>query len=468
MMLAPLAIDIGSLFAVAFLLMSFIGWIVNLINAQNPPPGPKGRPPGVRARSPATARFRTRSSSFSGKRWGSVLPRGSLPRPRLPNAPRPVDVRSHPNGSLRPRHPPPRSPSLRAPRPPVNVRARGSRSGRRWPVVAWGATCYRMCRSTWRSGWMTRWDGICPIPSIRTCPTTWVPSARKTAIRALVFDHRIHWHRGCCASCAVPRACGGRSSFGKSSRPPRPFAGSDCRRSSAHHGRRLSQGAIAGRTLRGPREFGANPATGRTAPCPGLRSADRVSGCHEDRSGAPQADPHHGHAAARYAAAASGLQAAVVARTGVRSSGCDSHPVATDGTAGSVARASARAAVRGHGPRLSRCARSARPRVPLGAARHCGQQFGTAGTDAADRTRQRTGDRHPQRGAYRHRRPGGVGARYRSCSDDRHRRSARGGQRAHRLSAGGPTGARRPAGCAVSDRGGRARRAQAAPADRGT
>ncbi len=36
-----LAIDIGSLFAIGFLLISFIGWIMNLINAQNPPPQPK-------------------------------------------------------------------------------------------------------------------------------------------------------------------------------------------------------------------------------------------------------------------------------------------------------------------------------------------------------------------------------------------------------------------------------------------
>lgn len=35
-----LAVDFGSLFAVAFLLISFIGWIMNLINAQNPPPQP--------------------------------------------------------------------------------------------------------------------------------------------------------------------------------------------------------------------------------------------------------------------------------------------------------------------------------------------------------------------------------------------------------------------------------------------
>ncbi|MCA9026300.1 MAG: hypothetical protein KDA86_13925 [Planctomycetaceae bacterium] len=36
-----LALDIGSIFAVGFLLISFIGWIMNLINAQNPPPQPK-------------------------------------------------------------------------------------------------------------------------------------------------------------------------------------------------------------------------------------------------------------------------------------------------------------------------------------------------------------------------------------------------------------------------------------------
>lgn len=42
------AIDIGSLFAVAFLLISFVGWIMNIINQQNPPPQPNRparRPP---------------------------------------------------------------------------------------------------------------------------------------------------------------------------------------------------------------------------------------------------------------------------------------------------------------------------------------------------------------------------------------------------------------------------------------
>jgi len=36
-----LALDISSLFAIGFVLISFIGWIMNLINAQNPPPQPK-------------------------------------------------------------------------------------------------------------------------------------------------------------------------------------------------------------------------------------------------------------------------------------------------------------------------------------------------------------------------------------------------------------------------------------------
>lgn len=39
--------DIGGLFAIGFLLISFVGWVVNLINAQNPPPAPN-RGPQVR------------------------------------------------------------------------------------------------------------------------------------------------------------------------------------------------------------------------------------------------------------------------------------------------------------------------------------------------------------------------------------------------------------------------------------
>lgn len=45
--------DIGGLFAIGFLLISFIGWVINLINAQNPPPAPNRgpqRPPPARDR----------------------------------------------------------------------------------------------------------------------------------------------------------------------------------------------------------------------------------------------------------------------------------------------------------------------------------------------------------------------------------------------------------------------------------
>jgi hypothetical protein len=36
--------DIGGIFAIVFLLISFIGWIINMINAQNPPPAPNRGP----------------------------------------------------------------------------------------------------------------------------------------------------------------------------------------------------------------------------------------------------------------------------------------------------------------------------------------------------------------------------------------------------------------------------------------
>lgn len=45
-----LALDLGSLFAIAFLLISFIGWIMNLISAQNPPPQPNRQPQRPRQR----------------------------------------------------------------------------------------------------------------------------------------------------------------------------------------------------------------------------------------------------------------------------------------------------------------------------------------------------------------------------------------------------------------------------------
>jgi hypothetical protein len=49
-MFPVLALDIGSLFAVAFLLISFVGWIMNLISAQNPPPQPNRQPQRPRQR----------------------------------------------------------------------------------------------------------------------------------------------------------------------------------------------------------------------------------------------------------------------------------------------------------------------------------------------------------------------------------------------------------------------------------
>ena len=43
-MMPALLADFGGFFAVLFLLISFFGWIINMINAQNPPPAPNRGP----------------------------------------------------------------------------------------------------------------------------------------------------------------------------------------------------------------------------------------------------------------------------------------------------------------------------------------------------------------------------------------------------------------------------------------
>ncbi|MGD9853577.1 MAG: hypothetical protein AB7U20_01370 [Planctomycetaceae bacterium] len=66
-----LALDIGSLFAVAFLLISFIGWIMNLINAQNPPPQPN-RP--VRRPAPRDGKVQSDIEEFLQQAMGRRAP----------------------------------------------------------------------------------------------------------------------------------------------------------------------------------------------------------------------------------------------------------------------------------------------------------------------------------------------------------------------------------------------------------
>ena len=75
------AFDIGSLFAVAFLLISFVGWIMNLINSQNPPPKPN-RPP--RPPQPRTRKVQTEIEDFLQQAMGRRDPQAQRPQPGRP------------------------------------------------------------------------------------------------------------------------------------------------------------------------------------------------------------------------------------------------------------------------------------------------------------------------------------------------------------------------------------------------
>ncbi len=72
------AFDIGSLFAIAFLLISFIGWIMNLINSQNPPPQPN-RPP--QPPQPRNRKVQTEIEDFLQQAMGRRSPQPQRPQP---------------------------------------------------------------------------------------------------------------------------------------------------------------------------------------------------------------------------------------------------------------------------------------------------------------------------------------------------------------------------------------------------
>ncbi len=116
--------DLGSLFALAFLAISFIGWIINLINAQNPPPPPQGQrgaPPRPRDR-----KVQNEIEQFLREAMGQRAPGGNKPEPqgdvervpaastarrkpsrkatpaRVPVAPQPMATADEPARSIRP------------------------------------------------------------------------------------------------------------------------------------------------------------------------------------------------------------------------------------------------------------------------------------------------------------------------------------------------------------------------------
>lgn len=103
-----LAFDIGSLFAVAFLLISFVGWIMNLINSQNPPPQPN-RP--ARRQPPRDGKVQSEIEEFLQQAMGR---RGQKAQPSVDTAG--VEILEPPQAQPQPQRRPPaprRSPPAR-------------------------------------------------------------------------------------------------------------------------------------------------------------------------------------------------------------------------------------------------------------------------------------------------------------------------------------------------------------------
>jgi hypothetical protein len=97
-MLPILALDIGSLFAVAFLLISFVGWIMNLISAQNPPPQPNRQPQRPRQRD---RKVQTEIETFLQEAMGRRAP------PQKKESPQGIEIIDSPPA----RRPPPPVPT---------------------------------------------------------------------------------------------------------------------------------------------------------------------------------------------------------------------------------------------------------------------------------------------------------------------------------------------------------------------
>ena len=127
--------DIGGLFAIGFLLISFVGWVVNLINAQNPPPAPNRGPqvrPQARDRKvqneierflqeamgnkPAPRREETAGEEIAADEIEVLAPGPQRRPPQQPPAatPRPVAA-----------------PQVQAPKPPPKLQRPGSGVGSR-------------------------------------------------------------------------------------------------------------------------------------------------------------------------------------------------------------------------------------------------------------------------------------------------------------------------------------------------
>lgn len=114
-----LAADIGGLIAMAFLAISFIGWLVNLINGQNHPPPPQRRgqrpvPQRPAPRRPRDERIRNEIEVFLKQAAGQRGERGARGRASTND----IEVVEGPRGRRRPpsqpvprRRPPAREPA---------------------------------------------------------------------------------------------------------------------------------------------------------------------------------------------------------------------------------------------------------------------------------------------------------------------------------------------------------------------
>jgi hypothetical protein len=128
-----LAVDVGGLIAIAFVIISFIGWISNLVAGQQKPQRPANAP---RPRRPQDKRIRDEIDAFLQEAAGPQKrppPRPAPPRredvlavdepPQRAPAPRPQPPRRPPVRPQPPRpEPPPTPASSPAPSPPPSVR----------------------------------------------------------------------------------------------------------------------------------------------------------------------------------------------------------------------------------------------------------------------------------------------------------------------------------------------------------
>lgn len=112
--LSPLlAVDVGGLIAIAFVIISFIGWLSNLVAGQQKPQRPANAP---RPRRPQDKRIRDEIDAFLQEAAGQQ--KRPPPRPAPPRREEVLAVDEPPQRAPAPRPQPPRRQPVRPPQPP--------------------------------------------------------------------------------------------------------------------------------------------------------------------------------------------------------------------------------------------------------------------------------------------------------------------------------------------------------------